>query len=581
VETPVATTEPTVPTTNAWERIQESGQIVVGTSADYAPFEYYTDEFALDGFDMALIQAIVQEMGYNIVVRDLAFDGLGDALQLGQIDIAISAISYTSERDAVIDFSNVYYISEAAVLASADSGIGPITSAEQVSGYTVGVQSGTVFQRWLQEGLVDTGLLPEESLFVYQNIDDAIADLTEGRIDLVMLDAIPAETAVNDPDLNVAIVASELDRQRYAIAMANGEAELQMALNKALAAVQATGYITQLSQTYLGLAESELPELPETVPPTDLVPPIVPEGCIDGMMYIQDLNYDDNGMQNPIVFAPDTPFTKGWRIQNIGTCTWDSSYALVPVGGNIPGAEMSGRPTPIQGSVPPGSTYDVFVDLVAPSRPGVYQGFWAMRNGQNEVFGARIWVGIEVVVATTPTPIPTQPPSADIQFWSDTTQIKQGECTTLYWDVNNVQAVYLYELGQNWQDHGVNGEGSRRVCPSQTTTYELRVVKPDGSVEVRQITVYVEQVSNAPIVEIFSVSPTQIGLGQCVQIQWKVSGNVSSVDIRRDSTAIWDSAPLNGVMQDCPPNPGSVNYTITATGSGGTAYQEQRVNVTQ
>ena len=555
--------------------------MLVGTSADYAPFEYYTDEFALDGFDIALIQAIVQEMGYNIVVRDLAFDGLGDALQLGQIDIAISAISTTPERDAVIDFSNVYYISEAAALANAESGIGAITSPEQVSGYTVGVQSGTVFQRWLQETLVDTGLLAEENLFVYQNVDDAIADLAEGRIDLVVLDSIPAETAANDPDLNVSIVASALDRQRYAIAIANGESELQTALNKALAAVQATGYITQLSQTYLGLAENELPELPETGEPTDPIPPTVPEGCIDGMVYIQDLNYDDNGMQNPPQFSPSTPFTKGWRIQNIGTCTWDSSYALVPVGGNIPGAEMAGRPTAIQGTVPPGSTFDVFVDLVAPARPGIYQAFWTMRNAQNEQFGARIWVGVEVAVATTPTPIPTQPPSADIQFWSDTTQIKQGECTTLYWDVNNVQAVYLYEQGQNWQDHGVNGQGSRRTCPAQTTTYELRVVKPDGIVEIRQITIYVEQVSNAPIIEYFTVSPTQIGLGQCVQVQWKVSGNVSSVAIRRDSTAIWDSAPLNGVMQDCPPNPGSVNYTITATGADGTAYQEQRVNVTQ
>jgi hypothetical protein len=378
------------------------------------------------------------------------------------------------------------------------------------------------------------------------------------------------------------VVAPNLDRQRYAIAMPNGEAELQMAINKALEAVQAKGYITQLAQTYLNLGENDLPANPDAGAPTDPVPPSVPDGgCLDGRAYIQDLNYDDNGMQNPPQFSPNTPFTKGWRIQNVGTCTWDSSYALIPAGGNVPGAEMNGRPTPIQGTVPPGSTYDVFVDLVAPSRSGVYQEFWALRNGQNELFGARVWVGIQVVIATTPTPIPTQPPSADIQFWADTTQIKQGECTSLYWDVSNVQAVYLYEQGQTWQNHGVNGQGSRRVCPSQTTTYELRVVKQDGAVEIRQITIYVEPVSNVPIIEQFTVSPTQIGLGQCVQVQWKVSGNVSDVDVRRDSTSIWDNAPLNGIMQDCPPNSGSVNYTITVTGSGGTAYQEQRVNVTQ
>lgn len=568
---------------SAWARMQSSGQMVVGTSADYPPFEFYTDEFALDGFDIALIQAIGQEMGYEVIVRDMAFDGLGDALALGQIDVAIGAISNTPERDTVIDFSNTYFVSEDAVLANGDLDLGELGSVEQLSGYKIGAQAGTVFERWLRESLVEPGLLPESNLLIYTQIDPAIGDLSEGRIELVVLDAGPAQVAQNDAELNVEIVSQGLNRERYAVAMAEGEQELRRALNEALASLQSAGYISQLTQTYLGFDEGEtLPDPGPEPTPEAPVPTPVPPQCLDGMAYIQDLNYDDGNMSTPFGFPPNTPFTKGWRIQNVGTCTWDSSYALVFVSGNIPGAQMSGQPTSVRGTVAPGDTYDMFVDLVAPAQPGVYQGFWTMRNGDGQQFGAKVWVGIETVSPTQPTPVPTQPPSADVQFSADRTGINQGECATLSWTVQNVQAVYLYEDGQSWQNHGVEGQGTRRVCPAQTTTYDLRVVKRDGSIEIRQITIVVQPVNNVPLIQQFAVTPpNQVPVGECVEIQWRVSGDVTRIDLRRDGTVLWDNAPLNGVQQDCPPGPGSVLYTLNVTGGNGTAYREQRINVSQ
>ncbi|KPK07670.1 MAG: hypothetical protein AMJ56_13060 [Anaerolineae bacterium SG8_19] len=76
VETPAFT--PSSPDTSVdpvWAKIQESGTIVVGTSADYPPFEYYTKDFQLDGFDIALMQEIGQVLGLNIELKDMAFDG--------------------------------------------------------------------------------------------------------------------------------------------------------------------------------------------------------------------------------------------------------------------------------------------------------------------------------------------------------------------------------------------------------------------------------------------------------------------------------------------------------------------------
>ena len=75
-----------------WPRVQDAGKIVIGTSADYEPFEFYNSNFALDGFDIALMQELAKRMGVEVEFKDFAFDGLLDALELGQVDAAIGAV---------------------------------------------------------------------------------------------------------------------------------------------------------------------------------------------------------------------------------------------------------------------------------------------------------------------------------------------------------------------------------------------------------------------------------------------------------------------------------------------------------
>ncbi|MCP4359911.1 MAG: META domain-containing protein, partial [Chloroflexi bacterium] len=91
----------------------------------------------------------------------------------------------------------------------------------------------------------------------------------------------------------------------------------------------------------------------------------------------------------------------------------------------------------------------------------------------------------------TATPTATPLPEASINFWADSTTINQGECTTLRWDVENIQAVWVYPLGEPYDQYPITGQGNQEVCPTTTTTYEMRVLKTDGSVELRQITIMV------------------------------------------------------------------------------------------
>ncbi|MCZ7672697.1 MAG: transporter substrate-binding domain-containing protein [Chloroflexi bacterium] len=137
--------------------------------------------------------------------------------------MAISAISVSPERDAIIDFSNVYYISEDAFLSQINSGIDELPAVEDLADYRVGVQRGSIFEDWIRTDLVETGLMPEENLLVYLEAPDVLRDLREGRIELAVLDLLPAEKAVAT-FADIQIIGSGLNRQRYAIAMQQNSA---------------------------------------------------------------------------------------------------------------------------------------------------------------------------------------------------------------------------------------------------------------------------------------------------------------------------------------------------------------------
>jgi Ig-like domain from next to BRCA1 gene len=111
------------------------------------------------------------------------------------------------------------------------------------------------------------------------------------------------------------------------------------------------------------------------------VPPLspAPVSRCDAATFIADVTYPD-GSTVPLGGS----FTKIWRLQNTGTCTWTNSYAFVYVTGERFGAPAAlAMPT----NVGPGQTVDLAVNLTAPNQTGAYRGFWKLRNSSNVLFG--------------------------------------------------------------------------------------------------------------------------------------------------------------------------------------------------
>jgi ABC-type amino acid transport substrate-binding protein len=162
-----------------------------------------------------------------------------------------------------------------------------------------------------------------------------------------------------------------------------------------------------------------------------------------------------------------------------------------------------------------------------------------------------------------------------MNFWADDTDLDAGQCTTLRWDVRNVQAVYL-------DGEGVPGVSARDVCPGKTTTYTLTATKMDGSQDTRQVTIQVwnaqPPASEWPEIERFSVNSNEIRLGQCVTFDWSTD-NADAINLLRTGTPVVVAGPTNGSAQDCPQSGGLQEYRLDAYSSVGQVSQTVMVNV--
>jgi hypothetical protein len=99
----------------------------------------------------------------------------------------------------------------------------------------------------------------------------------------------------------------------------------------------------------------------------------------DWVMFIKDVTIPDGTKM-----GPGEVFTKTWRLQNRGTCTWTSDYMLVFTGGDQMGETTAVR---LPGRVSPGQTVDISVTLTAPNSTGRQVGYWMLRNPSGQLFG--------------------------------------------------------------------------------------------------------------------------------------------------------------------------------------------------
>ena len=251
---------------------------------------------------------------------------------------------------------------------------------------------------------------------------------------------------------------------------------------------------------------------PPTATPTSSTPTptaTVPASNCDKVQFISDVTVPDGTS-----FAPGAAFTKTWRLKNIGSCTWTTSYQLVFYSGE----QMSG-PSALNfpQTVAPGQTVDITVSLTAPNVAGSYRGYWMFKNASGALFGIGSlankpwWVDIKVtgtsvtpshtptptvtVTGTPPSPTPTftgTPPISSCdkaQFIADVTVpdgtlFAPGAAFTKTWRLKNIGSctwntsyTLVFSNGEPMGGSSVNFPAS--VAPGQTVDLSVGLTAPN------------------------------------------------------------------------------------------------------
>ncbi|NNU91737.1 transporter substrate-binding domain-containing protein [Geobacillus sp. NFOSA3] len=155
----------------------------MGTSADYAPFEYIdtTKGNEIIGFDVDLAKMIAKELGYDVQIVDMDFSGLIPALQSGKVDFVLAGMTPTKERKKNVDFSDVYYVARNMIVSKKGSGI---KTVEDLKGKTVGVQTGSI-----QEGEANKIAKKVDMKIESRNrIPELIQEIQAGRFDAAIIE---------------------------------------------------------------------------------------------------------------------------------------------------------------------------------------------------------------------------------------------------------------------------------------------------------------------------------------------------------------------------------------------------------
>ena len=212
-----------------------SETLILGTSADYAPFEFmYPDEngsMTYGGIDVFAAEYIAETMGKTLTVENMSFDYLLASLQKGDYDIVMAAMEATDERKNAADFSDPYYTDyPALILVKADKADQYKTLAD-FDGKSVAAQTATTKEDIVKEQM------PGANLVSLQNVNDIVNQLVNDKIDAAVLDGgVALQYEKSNADLKVASASDELGAaEPYCIAVQKGDPKgLLPAINAAI-----------------------------------------------------------------------------------------------------------------------------------------------------------------------------------------------------------------------------------------------------------------------------------------------------------------------------------------------------------
>lgn len=228
----------------------EEGKLIMATNAQFPPYELVSDGegfngTGFEGIDVEIASAIADKLGLELQIDDMEFDSALLAVQNNTADVMLAGLSYSEERDEVVDFTDSYATGVQVVIVKDGSDVTMDNLGEKM----IGTQRGTTGYIYASD-TPENGGYGEDHVLAYDNGATAVQALMNGQIDAVIIDEAPAKEFVAANE-GLTILPGNWVEEQYCAAVDEGNTALQNAINTALNELMDDGTVDEIIAKYI------------------------------------------------------------------------------------------------------------------------------------------------------------------------------------------------------------------------------------------------------------------------------------------------------------------------------------------
>ncbi|MEF2800368.1 MAG: ABC transporter substrate-binding protein [Acutalibacter sp.] len=228
----------------------EEGKLIMSTNAQFPPYEMVADGAGFngtgfEGIDVEIASAIADKLGLELQIDDMEFDSALLAVQNNTADVMLAGLSYSEERDEVVDFTDSYATGVQVVIVKDGSDVTMDNLGEKM----IGTQRGTTGYIYASD-TPENGGYGEDHVLAYDNGATAVQALMNGQIDAVIIDEAPAKEFVAANE-GLTILPGNWVEEQYCAAVDEGNTALQNAINTALNELMDDGTVDEIIAKYI------------------------------------------------------------------------------------------------------------------------------------------------------------------------------------------------------------------------------------------------------------------------------------------------------------------------------------------
>ena len=226
----------------------EEGKLIMATNASFPPYEFYEGDKVV-GIDAEIAGAIAEKLGLELVIDDMEFDSIIEAVKGGKADIGLAGMTVTDERAEIVNFTASYATGVQVIIVAEGSAITSVDDMFAEGAFTtIGVQRNTTGDLYTTWDLEEAGMA---QVMRYSKGAEAIQALLTGKVDCVVIDNEPAKAFVAENE-GLVILDTAYAVEDYAAAMNKNNEDLFNAVNTALEELIADGTVQSIVDKYIG-----------------------------------------------------------------------------------------------------------------------------------------------------------------------------------------------------------------------------------------------------------------------------------------------------------------------------------------